>query len=161
MRAIDLFDQGADAHPERACFRFGEQAVTYREAQALSRRIAAGLAAEGFAPGAKAAVLSHNDPLAFICILGGGDTLADTANGRKEHEDCGNDERDLRYADEPKRGQVGHLRPTKHLVPDRVVSRHAGRPHDSAGRFVPQVLRGRINPAAVRSRPDPRRTSSG
>ncbi|MGQ0547683.1 MAG: class I adenylate-forming enzyme family protein [Betaproteobacteria bacterium] len=70
MRAIDLFDRGAEAHPDRVCLRSGDAALSYREARAVTQRIAAGLAAEGFAPGAKAAVFSGNDPLAFLCILG-------------------------------------------------------------------------------------------
>jgi len=70
MRAIDLFDQGADAFPDRDCFRWGERALVYREVQQLSRRIARGLVEGSFTPGTKAAVFSPNDPFAFACILG-------------------------------------------------------------------------------------------
>jgi acyl-CoA synthetase (AMP-forming)/AMP-acid ligase II len=69
-RAIDVFDEGAQRHPDRVCFRFGDQSLTYREVESLSRRVAAALASEGFGRGAHAAVLSANHPCAFVCVLG-------------------------------------------------------------------------------------------
>ena len=69
-RAIDIFDEGARRHPDRICFRFGDESLTYREVESLSHRVAAALAADGFGRGSHAAVLSANHPNAFVCVLG-------------------------------------------------------------------------------------------
>ena len=69
-RAIDIFDEGARRHPDRICFRFGDESLTYREVESLSHRVAAALAADGLGRGSHAAVLSANQPNAFVCVLG-------------------------------------------------------------------------------------------
>jgi acyl-CoA synthetase (AMP-forming)/AMP-acid ligase II len=70
MRVIDYFDKGAEIDPGRAAIIFGDLIYTYREAQALTHRIAAGMFTSGFEIGHKVAVYSNNDPLALLCMLG-------------------------------------------------------------------------------------------
>ena len=53
-RAIDIFDEGARRHPDRICFRFGDESLTYREVESLSHRVAAALAADGLGRGSHA-----------------------------------------------------------------------------------------------------------
>jgi acyl-CoA synthetase (AMP-forming)/AMP-acid ligase II len=69
---IDFFDHGAMLRGDGACLIDGDTGETrsYRTVQALSCQIANGLRAEGFRDGDKAAVISPNDPLAFIATLG-------------------------------------------------------------------------------------------
>ena len=70
MRIIDYFDQGAELAPERLAIVAGDFSLNYRDAQARTRGIAAGLWARGFGLGHKVAVFSGNDPQAFLCMLG-------------------------------------------------------------------------------------------
>ncbi len=70
MPAIDLFDAGAQRHPERACLVGTGFRRSYRAVRAATCRIANALARDGFAPGARAAVYSGNDADAFTCVLG-------------------------------------------------------------------------------------------
>src|SRR5207244_9125870 len=44
--------------------------LSYGDVQRLSYRIARGLANSGVNPGAKVAILSGNDPIAFACVFG-------------------------------------------------------------------------------------------
>src|SRR5437016_13288370 len=44
--------------------------LSYGDVQRLSYRIARGLANSGVNPGAKVAILSANDPIAFSCVFG-------------------------------------------------------------------------------------------
>ena len=68
---IDYFDQSAVAHPDRLLLLSDDgDGWTYRTAQAITHRIAAGLYANGFRLDDGAAVLSANDPRAFLTILG-------------------------------------------------------------------------------------------
>lgn len=70
MSVIDDFDRTAQIRPDHPCLRWAGGQLSYAEVQRQSRRVAAGLQAAGFAPGAKGAVLSPNDAHAFICVLG-------------------------------------------------------------------------------------------
>ena len=69
MNLIDFFDRGALHYPDRDCFVAGDRSHTYREIRELTLRLANGLRSLGFRTGAKAAVLSINDPVAFSCAL--------------------------------------------------------------------------------------------
>ncbi|WP_372789826.1 AMP-binding protein, partial [Paraconexibacter sp.] len=72
MHLIDTFDRGVRQSPDGPCFITADDAQTlsYREVAALSHRIAASLTDAGIGRGRKIGVLSPNDPMAFVCILG-------------------------------------------------------------------------------------------
>ena len=70
MRMIDFFDRGARMAHDRPCMIEGETSRTYDEVRRRSDAVARGLIADGFAPGAHAAVLSGNSMTAFEAILG-------------------------------------------------------------------------------------------
>jgi acyl-CoA synthetase (AMP-forming)/AMP-acid ligase II len=67
---IDFFDRGWRINPCGAAYRCGNTSWTFDEAGVLSCRVANALIATGVRTGTKAAVLSPNDPLAWICVLG-------------------------------------------------------------------------------------------
>jgi len=69
-RLVDWLDKGASLEPSAACLTTDGASSSYAEVRALAARIAAGLAARGVRPGAKVAVLSANDPVAFTCVFG-------------------------------------------------------------------------------------------
>lgn len=70
MRMIDFFDRGLRIAANRPCLVTDTASKTYAEVGESSRRIANMLIADGFAPGAHAAVLSGNAAVAFEAILG-------------------------------------------------------------------------------------------
>ncbi len=70
MRMIDYFDRGARIGPGAPCMIADGMTKSYDAVAADSRRIANMLIADGFAPGAHAAVLSGNSMAAFEAILG-------------------------------------------------------------------------------------------
>lgn len=70
MRMIDFFDRGARMAHDRPCMIEGDTRRTYDEVRCRSNAIARALIADGFAPGAHAAVLSGNSMAAFEAILG-------------------------------------------------------------------------------------------
>jgi fatty-acyl-CoA synthase len=70
MRLVDYLDKGASLGGDRLCLTVDGRSLSYAEVVALSRRIAAALVARGVHPGAKVAVLSANDPIAFSCLFG-------------------------------------------------------------------------------------------
>lgn len=70
MRMIDFFDRGLRIAARRPCLVTEAGAKDYREVGEASRRIANMLIADGFQPGAHAAVLSGNAAIAFEAILG-------------------------------------------------------------------------------------------
>ncbi len=71
MRAIDFFDRSAEHFPERLCATDEAGArLTYAEARATSRLLAARLIAEGLAEEAKVGVLCPNVAAALPTILG-------------------------------------------------------------------------------------------
>jgi acyl-CoA synthetase (AMP-forming)/AMP-acid ligase II len=69
VRITEFFDRGFRQNPDGPAYIMGERQWTYREAYALSCRVAQGLSAV-LEPGAKVAVLSPNHPEAWICVLG-------------------------------------------------------------------------------------------
>lgn len=70
MRAIDFFDRSAEVHASRPCARDDVLDITYGEAQAISRRLASQLIAEGFAVEAKVGILCPNVARVIPAILG-------------------------------------------------------------------------------------------
>ncbi|MGJ9411437.1 AMP-binding protein [Aeromicrobium sp. CF4.19] len=70
MRLVDHLDKGISVAPGAPCLTTDGVSLSYREVGELSDRIAGGLAAAGVAPGAKVAILSGNDPVAFACVFG-------------------------------------------------------------------------------------------
>lgn len=70
MRMIDFFDRGLRIAANRPCLVTDTETRSYSEVAERSRAIANMLIADGFAPGAHAAVLSGNAPVAFEAILG-------------------------------------------------------------------------------------------
>lgn len=70
MRMIDFFDRGFAIAADRPCLVTDGETKTYRDVHKRSCAIANMLIADGFAPGAHAAVLSGNAPVAFEAILG-------------------------------------------------------------------------------------------
>lgn len=70
MRLVDYLDKGASLGPTAPCLVCGDDTWTYAEVVDLSVRVAAGLRARGVAPGAKVAILSANDPVAFASVFG-------------------------------------------------------------------------------------------
>lgn len=70
MDVIHFFDRGVYLAPDADAFVMGERRWTYREAQRLTRQVASALVRDGVARGARVAVLSPNDPTAFLCVLG-------------------------------------------------------------------------------------------
>jgi fatty-acyl-CoA synthase len=70
MRLVDYLDKGASLGPQAPCLTTDGASLSYAEVQALSHRIAGALTASGVRPGAKVAILSANDPVAFSCVFG-------------------------------------------------------------------------------------------
>jgi len=70
MRAIDYFDKGADACPDRAAVLDGDARYSYRETQAITRQIARAMWAAGLRGEECAAIYSHNDARVLFCMLG-------------------------------------------------------------------------------------------
>jgi fatty-acyl-CoA synthase len=70
MRAIDYFDKGAEAFPERIAIIDRSKRYSYRETQASSRRIASALRASGLRDEDRVAVFSPNDGRILLCMLG-------------------------------------------------------------------------------------------
>src|SRR5258706_575730 len=70
MRLIDYLDKGAILGADAPCLGMGDKDLSYAQVQALSHRVARVLQGLGIRPGAKVAVLSGNDPIAFSCVFG-------------------------------------------------------------------------------------------
>ncbi|MET9914919.1 AMP-binding protein [Streptomyces sp. NPDC006476] len=70
MAIIDFFDRGWRINPHGIAYRHGDTSLTFDEAGELSCRIANALIDTGVGRETKAAVLSPNNPLAWICVLG-------------------------------------------------------------------------------------------
>ena len=70
MLLTDYLDKGASLGPEKPCLTTDGLTLSYAETQAFSYRFARAIAAAGVSPGAKIAVLSGNDPVAFACVFG-------------------------------------------------------------------------------------------
>jgi fatty-acyl-CoA synthase len=70
MRAIDYFDKGAEAQPDRIAVIDGSAQYTYRETQAITSRIGRAMWADGLRDQEPAAIYSHNDARVLFCMLG-------------------------------------------------------------------------------------------
>lgn len=70
MLLTDYLDKGASLGPEKPCLTTDGLALSYADTQRFSYRFARAIAASDVAPGAKIAVLSGNDPIAFACVFG-------------------------------------------------------------------------------------------
>ena len=70
MQMVGFFDHGARLWPGRDCFIEQGRRLTYREVSLASHRVANGLRAGGVGIGSRVAVLSANDGLAFVAVLG-------------------------------------------------------------------------------------------
>ncbi len=70
MNLIDSFDHGVYLAPDRDCLVAGDRRWSYREAQRFTMKVASALRRDGLAAGVKVGVLSPNDPVAFMCVLG-------------------------------------------------------------------------------------------
>lgn len=69
MATIDFFDRGCCINPNGDYLVFGDQRITYREAQKFTHRVANGLLALGCTKESKAAVWALNDPVGWLCTL--------------------------------------------------------------------------------------------
>src|SRR5437868_1869207 len=70
MRAIDYFDKGADAYPERTAIIDGANRHSYCETRTITERIARAMWANGLRGEEPAAIYSHNDARVLFCMLG-------------------------------------------------------------------------------------------
>ncbi|MCG8506735.1 MAG: AMP-binding protein [Sphingomonadales bacterium] len=70
MPVPKLLDAGAHRYPDNPCLVASSYQATYRQVQAMTHQVANALKAAGAAPGEHACVLSRNDPLAFIAMVG-------------------------------------------------------------------------------------------
>ena len=70
MRLVDYLDKGLSLGPDRPCLTTDGSSLSYQEVHDLAGRVAAALQACGVRPGAKVAILSGNDPVAFTTVFG-------------------------------------------------------------------------------------------
>src|SRR5271170_8027832 len=70
MRAIDYFDKGAEAYPNRIAILDRGASYYYSDTQALSDRIARAMRAAGLRDEDRAAIYSINDGRVLLCMLG-------------------------------------------------------------------------------------------
>ena len=70
MRAIDYFDKGAEANPDRTAIVDGDSQWTYRQLQTATHEIARALWAKGLRVQEPAGIYSHNDGRVLACMLG-------------------------------------------------------------------------------------------
>jgi acyl-CoA synthetase (AMP-forming)/AMP-acid ligase II len=70
MRAIDYFDKGAEAFPDRIAIIDRGTRYTYREAREASQQIARGMWAAGLSGEERVAIFSPNDARILLCMLG-------------------------------------------------------------------------------------------
>ena len=70
MRAIDYFDKGAEANPDRIAILDRGTQYTYRSARASSEKISRAMRAAGLRDEDRAAIYSTNDGRVLLCMLG-------------------------------------------------------------------------------------------
>ena len=70
MRLIDYLDKGATLGADMPCLTMLDESLSYADVQALTYKLARVLNAAGIQPGAKVAILSTNNPVAFACVFG-------------------------------------------------------------------------------------------
>ncbi|MCW2738644.1 AMP-binding protein [Nocardioides sp.] len=70
MRLHDYLDKGASLGADRPCLTTDGTSMSYADVVRLSHEVAAALVASGVGEGARVAILSANDPVAFTCVFG-------------------------------------------------------------------------------------------
>ncbi|NMM88368.1 long-chain fatty acid--CoA ligase [Rhodococcus sp. SRB_17] len=70
MALSDFFDQGWNINPKAVAYRHGDTTWTFDEAGELSCRVTNALLRDGIQLETKIAVLSPNDPAAWLCVIG-------------------------------------------------------------------------------------------
>ncbi|GEM29010.1 AMP-dependent acyl-CoA synthetase [Nocardia neocaledoniensis NBRC 108232] len=70
MRLTDYLDKGASLGVDAPCLTMNDETLTYGAVQRLSWQVARALHRSGVGPGAKVAILSANNALAFSCVFG-------------------------------------------------------------------------------------------
>ncbi len=70
MRAIDYFDKGAEANPERIAILDGARTYTYAELRQKTEQLACAMRAEGLRDEDRAAIYSPNDARVLLCMFG-------------------------------------------------------------------------------------------
>jgi fatty-acyl-CoA synthase len=70
MRAIDYFDKGAEASPDRIAIVDRDTRYSYRETQQASHRIARAMWSAGLRGEQRVAIFSPNDARILLCMLG-------------------------------------------------------------------------------------------
>lgn len=72
MNLVDYLDRGARIAPDAPCLvsAHGEVLMSHAEFQAMTRQVAVALRTDGVNPGDRVAVLSPNDPLALVSVVG-------------------------------------------------------------------------------------------
>ena len=70
MRAIDYFDKGAEAHPQRVAILDGETRISYQDARESTFRIARAMRASGLQGEEAAGIYSHNHASVLLCMWG-------------------------------------------------------------------------------------------
>jgi fatty-acyl-CoA synthase len=70
VRLTDYLDKGASLGAGAPCLTAAGRTLTYGEVRQLSWRVARAFDRSGIRPGAKVAILSANDPIAFGCVFG-------------------------------------------------------------------------------------------
>jgi fatty-acyl-CoA synthase len=70
MRAIDYFDKGAEAFPDRIAIIDRDTRYSYRETQQASRHIARAMWSAGLRGEQRVAIFSPNDARILLCMLG-------------------------------------------------------------------------------------------
>jgi len=70
MRSIDYFDRGVGIDPDRIAMRDSNRALSFAEAQAMTKRIAVAMFEAGFAQQQPAALYSPNSVDVLLTLLG-------------------------------------------------------------------------------------------
>ncbi len=70
MAVMDFFDRGWKQNPRGVAYVMDDRTWSYNEAGALTCQIGHALCATPLPQGAKVAVLSPNDPIAWMCVIG-------------------------------------------------------------------------------------------
>ena len=70
MRAIDYFDKGAEAYPDRCAIIDDGSRYSYSETRGLTEKIASVMRSSGLAGQERAAIYSPNDARVLLCMLG-------------------------------------------------------------------------------------------
>src|SRR3982074_1032789 len=70
MRAIDYFDKGAEANPDRIAIIDGETSYSYQQTRVITEWIARAMWAQALCAEECAAIYSQNDARVLLCMLG-------------------------------------------------------------------------------------------